>query len=476
VAVRATPHGDTMSIEPSWFPYRLENLKGALEWKDGLLRFTGVRGRHDRTTVATDGVCRFLPDGGWHVSFTRLAADRFRAEYDVLEAMPAGLRRAVAAVHPRGLLSVDGTVDIYSTQPTAEGRPGPAAASWDMQLDLEQASLDVGAPLDHVHGGVHLRGQSDGRNWRCEGDLKIDSAICRGVQLTGIAGPLALDGSGVRFGSVANHVGESTPRRLAARVAGGTLLLDGNVAAGDGGGFAISASLADADLERIGADTFRGAAAGGRAYKGRVFGTLELTGSRAGTHSLAGRGQVRLRDADIYDLPVVLAMLKVLRVKAPDLRAFGSSAVDFRVEGPRAYLDNIELSGDAISLVGSGEVEFDSSVHLTFRSIMGDSQSQLPAMKSMLGGASGNFLLIHVDGTLAAPKITSEAFPTLAAALQQWQAQAQRRDAPAAPPPPSAMTSPSGARQAGFEAPLPPPAPAQVPLVPVPTPAEGQGG
>jgi hypothetical protein len=211
-----------------------------------------------------------------------------------------------------------------------------------------------------------------------------------------------------------------------------------------------------------------------------VFGALELSGSRAGPHSLVGRGQVRLRDADIYELPVVLAMLKVLRVKAPDLRAFGSSVIDFRVEGPRAYLDNIELSGDAISLVGSGELEFDSVVHLTFRSIMGDSQSQLPAMKSMLGGASGSFLLIHVDGPLANPDIKSEAFPTLAAALQQWQSQTRARDTAVPPPPPGALRAPAGGRQAGFltpisspGGPLPPAAPASVPAL---TPVAGAGG
>jgi hypothetical protein len=480
VEVRATPHGDTVSIEPSWFPYRLEQLKGNLEWKDGLLRFGGVRGRHARTTVATDGICRFLPDGGWHVSFTRLAADRFRAEHDVLEAMPASLRRAIAAVHPHGLLSVDGALDIYSTQSTAEGRPGPAAASWDMQLDLEQASLEIGAPLEHVHGGVHLRGQSDGRAWRCDGDMRIDSAICRGVQLTAVEGPLAIDAAGVRFGASAAREGEGEPRRLLARLAGGTLALDGNVVAGDGGGFTLAASLSDADLERITADTGRGLAGGARPYKGRVFGVLELSGSRAGPHSLVGRGQVRLRDADIYELPVVLAMLKVLRVKAPDLRAFGSSVIDFRVEGPRAYLDNIELSGDAISLVGSGELEFDSVVHLTFRSIMGDSQAQLPAMKSMLGGASGSFLLIHVDGPLANPDIKSEAFPTLAAALQQWQSQTRARDTAVPPPPPGALRGPASGRQAGFLSPisspggsLPPAAPASVPAL---TPVAGAGG
>ena len=78
-----------------------------------------------------------------------------------------------------------------------------------------------------------------------------------------------------------------------------------------------------------------------------------------------------------------------------------------------------------ISLVGTGEVDFDTNVHLVLRSIMGDSQQQLPVMKRVLGGASGQFLLIHVDGTLAQPDISTEAFPTLAAAIQKLQS-AQR--------------------------------------------------
>mgnify|MGYP003347875070 CR=1 FL=1 len=35
VEVQATPQGDTVSIEPAWFPCRMEQLKGALEWKEG---------------------------------------------------------------------------------------------------------------------------------------------------------------------------------------------------------------------------------------------------------------------------------------------------------------------------------------------------------------------------------------------------------------------------------------------------------
>ena len=118
-------------------------------------------------------------------------------------------------------------------------------------------------------------------------------------------------------------------------------------------------------------------------------------------------------------------MLKVLRIKPPDRNAFGSSLVQFRIEGPHAYLDEIELAGDAISLVGNGEVDLDGNLRMTFRSIMGDAETQLPAMKRMLGGASGQFLLLHVDGTLGDPELSTEAFPTLAAALQKLQSQRQ---------------------------------------------------
>ncbi len=439
VELEATPQAATVSIEPAWFPYRLEQLQGRLVWRDGLLRFGGVRGVHARTTVATEGTCRFTPDGGWHVSFEHLSADRFRADHEVVQAMPDGLQRAIAAVHPRGLLSLAGSLDIYSTTAaqatvaatdtpatpaaqSAEPTLGPAAAAWDMHLDMEQGALDVGVSLEHVHGGVHLKGQSDGHTWHSSGELAIDSALWKGVQMTALQGPLAMDAAGVRFGTTAVVAGQERPRRLSARVAGGAIYVDGSATSGEAGAFALRAEIENADLERLAMDSSR-VQGGEHRSKGKAFGAIEMSGSRAGTHSLIGRGHLRLREADLYELPGVVALLKVLRVKAPDRKAFSSSLVDFRIEGPHAYLDNIELAGDAISLVGNGEIDFDTNMRMTFRSIMGDSETQLPVIKRVLGGASGQFMLIHVDGTLAQPEITSEAFPTLSAAIQQLQSQ-----------------------------------------------------
>ena len=81
----------------------------------------------------------------------------------------------------------------------------------------------------------------------------------------------------------------------------------------DIGSFAVAMSLDGADLERLSGDmlTVRGGANAQRP-RGRVSGTLELSGSRIGAHSLTGRGQMRLKEATIYELPVVVALLKVL--------------------------------------------------------------------------------------------------------------------------------------------------------------------
>lgn len=416
VELQADPHGDTVSIEPAWFPYRIEKLAGQLHWHDGVLTFRDVRGAHDRTAVAAAGTCRFTADGGWHVSFERLAADRFRVDHDLLQALPSGLHDAIAAVRPRGLLSLDGSLDVYSTRGAGQTANGPAAAAWDMRLDMEQGGLDAGFQVTNLHGGMRLAGRSNGTLWEASGDLLIDSAMWRGMQIRQLQGPITMDPQGVRFGGFAALPGKPS-QRLTGLLADGNLAIDGGVA--DDGSFRVLVGLEHASLERLVAD-LTGAST---AYRGTLEGTLELAGTRSAQHSLTGRGHLQMQDADLYELPLIVALLKVLRIKAPDRTAFQSSVADFRIEGPHVYLDSVELAGDAVSLVGNGEIGFDSNVRLAFRSIMGDSQSQLPVMKRMLGGASGQFMLIHVNGTLADPEMTSEAFPTLNALVQQFQSQ-----------------------------------------------------
>ena len=84
--------------------------------------------------------------------------------------------------------------------------------------------------------------------------------------------------------------------------------------------------------------------------RGKMRATVDLWGVGHDVRSLGGRGRVELHDADIYELPVMISLLKILSIREPDRSAFSESDFDFTVEGPRVFFNPINFNGDAISL------------------------------------------------------------------------------------------------------------------------------
>src|SRR5690606_34065397 len=74
--VTISPVADTVSIKPSFFPYRLEKLKGRLTFQDGRSEFRDLQGVHNQTLVSASGYCEHKADQPWHVRFDKVAVDR----------------------------------------------------------------------------------------------------------------------------------------------------------------------------------------------------------------------------------------------------------------------------------------------------------------------------------------------------------------------------------------------------------------
>jgi hypothetical protein len=125
----------------------------------------------------------------------------------------------------------------------------------------------------------------------------------------------------------------------------------------------------------------------------------------------------------------MVSLLKLLSVRQPDTTAFTRSDINFYIQGQHIYVDRIDFSGDAISLLGKGEVDFDKQIRLTFHAMVGRNENRLPVLKDVLGGASKQIMLIHAEGTLDQPSLRREAFPGVNQALQTLQAEFQTRDA-----------------------------------------------
>jgi len=439
VRVRVNPVEETVSVEPTHFPYRLEKLRGDFVFSDGRATLDRVRAEHGPVVFAARGSCDLRADGGWTLHFDHLDIDRLRADRDLVQALPGRLRKIVTDLRVEGPVNVRGSFELAS-----RGIPGaPLAAGWNVRFDTQETSITLGMRLDHVNGSVSMQGNFNGQQFTCQGEVKADSVMFRDVQFTEVMGPFWLDDGQLLVGFWADRLRQAQPeRRMTARLYGGTLVSDGWVNFAQPTRYNFQSTLSSASLARVTQEAIPGR----QPMTGDVAATVELRGKGSSLNDLAGRGTVQLRNADIYQLPAMVSLLKLLSVRLPDTTAFTKSDIDFYIQAEHLYFDRIDFSGDVISLLGKGEMNFNRQVRLTFHAMVGPNERRMPVVRELLGGASQQIMLIHAEGPLGSPSLRREAFPGVNLALQQLQAEFQTHDetarrpgqpvaAPATPPP-----------------------------------------
>ncbi|HEX7378718.1 MAG TPA: AsmA-like C-terminal region-containing protein [Pirellulales bacterium] len=406
----------SVSIEPSYFPYRLEKLRGVFKYHQGSVTLEKVRAEHRGTRLAAEGKCLLDGEGGWQLIFDQLQVDRLKADRDLMQALSGGLKKAIADLQPRGSMNLGGTLELSSSGQTGANM----SAQWNVDIEAHQIALDCGVALENVFGSVRVWGSFDGQKFLCNGDLSVDSMTYKGFQFTQCFGPFWLDNNVVLLGRAADRqTGAARGRAITARLYGGTVVLNGRVNLGPTPKYALYATLTAADLARAAKE----AIAGKHDLSGLVSAEVDLHGAGRGIHHLGGRGTVRLRDADLFELPVMVALLKPLSGRLPDTTAFTTADVDFRIEGEHIYLNKVHCNGDAVSLRGSGEMGLDRSIQLSFYAVVGRGDASFPLLDKVLSAASQQIMQIDVNGTLDNPITRNRVFPNVDDARRLFQAE-----------------------------------------------------
>jgi hypothetical protein len=429
VWLRAIPKDDATSIgtsiEPVAFPYRMRLLGGYIDYQDGHADLHQIHAANGNTDLRTEGDCDIRPDGAWQLRLRNLTADRVRLQGDdhaLTTALPEALRRAIGELKPSGPINVQGAVDFVKTHPNA-----PLYVGWHVALSMFQGSLNAGPKLENVFGNVELRGSSTGSKFSSQGELHVDSVTYKNFQFTNVKGPLWFDNENVFLGAI-GPLGKPTPagppRRVVARLLNGTLAGDCHIRLTPGPGYHgpqyhLNASLDGADLAQFARENMPG----NERLNGKVAAEVQLQGT-PGPRNLSGTGHIHLTDADVYNLPVMLSLLKIARAKVPDSTAFTQSDIQFEIQqGEHIILKQINLDGDAISLSGNGELTLDGQtnpISMTLHAAGG--RGAMPIVEGLLSEASKQILLIHVGGTLEHPESRTEPFPVANQTLQQFQA------------------------------------------------------
>jgi hypothetical protein len=407
--------GAAVSIEPTYFPYRLDKLRGVFRYQHGRVTLEEVRAEHRATRLSAEGECLLDGEGGWRLSFDRLEVDRLKADRDLIQALSGGLKKAVTDLQPRGSMNLRGKLHLASNGQSASG----LSAQWNVGVEGHQVAIDCGMALENIFGSVQLWGAYDGRQFVSNGELSVDSMTYKNFQFTQCLGPFWLDNDVVLLGRAADRQrGAASGRAMTAKIYGGTMLVDGRVNLGPSPKYSVYATLTAADLARCAQE----AIAGKQKLSGLVSAEVDLHGAGRGIHHLGGRGKVRLRDADLFELPVMVALLKPLSGRLPDTTAFNTADVDFRIEGEHIYLNKVHCNGDAVSLRGSGEMGFDRSIQLSFYAVVGRGDAPFPLLDKVVSAASQQIMQIHVNGTLDNPVTRNIVFPDVDEARREFEA------------------------------------------------------
>jgi hypothetical protein len=412
ISGQSSNEGRSISLEPAWFRYALNGVTGSLHYKNGRMDLTHLHATHGPATISTDGRCTMLPTGGCRLELYNLAADRVVADQELLAALPADLGQSLGRVPLEGPLNLLGKLAL--TVPPQQHVP--PQLDWDFHLDVEKGRLATATPVEHIYGGVTLTGRQSVEGVFTRGELQIDSAMVRGLQLTNVQGPFWCDGRQLVFGTLADrNPVQGAPRQVTARTLGGLLSLDGSLSLADNCSFDLQATLANGDLPEIA----RQLAPHQQPPSGKVYGLAHIIGSPQAVHTWHGDGKISLREADLYELPSMITLLKLLSVQRPNSTAFTNSNIDFRIQGDELELDRIDFSGDAISLKGKGRVNNQRQLDLKFYPLVGREERQLAIIRPFLGQTGQQLMLIEVTGPLDQPEIHRRAFPQLDAQLAQ---------------------------------------------------------
>src|SRR5262249_46410679 len=129
---------------------------------------------------------------------------------------------------------------------------------------------------------------------------------------------------------------------------------------------------------------------------------LYLAGQGLDCSQLQGSGTVEVPSGKMYNLPVLLDLLKVIGLRVPDRTAFEEAPAALDTKGGGVHATRLELFGNAISLRGQGEMNLDGSdINLDFNADWGRITQVLPPGINQIPPAiSDQLLKVKMRGSL----------------------------------------------------------------------------
>ncbi|MDR1383005.1 MAG: hypothetical protein LBJ67_04035 [Planctomycetaceae bacterium] len=444
------------TIKPAVFPFPLEKVTCRVQYRNGNVEVRNFRGRKGNSSLCADIDCFFRPDGSWVMSLDNILADRVEHDAELIRALPPDLQTFVTQMQLTDPITLRGSL-CFQKEAAADPADSPLCSYWNLGVVCHQNSANFGVALTNICGKINLIGKNDGTQNTLCGELELDSVNYGDYQLTNLRGPFSFNDNRITLGhgSLAylipdrryphQPVGLSVPaanktdvvqaafaqsatvqdmtenftspavqeplllslmfspdrvteRRITAQLYGGNILLSGYIFLQQGVSYRLQSQLDNVNLETMTQETFAD-----NPFRGKLSGRVMLEGGKS-RESIKGEGNLSLREADIYKLPTMQNIMKLLRVRSPDdeQSMINSSDIAFSVHGNDVTLSDVKMDGSLFGLSGSGEMNLETTaVTLRLGTRLGGNKSRASLFGSMFNTSMDPISpMLTVEGTL----------------------------------------------------------------------------
>lgn len=329
------------SIRPAFFKYTLSELTGTFRYARHWVQLDGLQARHGASALSLGtGLAYLKPGGGVWTELTDLRANPLLPDEDFRAALPGPLRKACVSLDLKDPLAVSTRLVIDT--PAEAG--APPVIYWDGGVALRGASVRTGVDWQDVRGVVACRGLYNGRQLEgVQGNLDLEQATAFGQPLRELRSHLEVSRDEPEVLKLAG---------LHARFCGGEVYGPVRVEFGPTLRYELNLTASQVKLEEFGRLNL-GAKSD---LSGLATAQLYLTGQGPDLAGLKGGGSIDVPSGKMYNLPLLLDLLKFLGLRLPDRTAFEEAHAKFDLEGTRVHVNRLDLYGHAISLRGQGDV------------------------------------------------------------------------------------------------------------------------
>jgi hypothetical protein len=386
--LRLTINFKGLSITPAFLPYALHDLSGVLRYQGGKVDLARFAARHGQSHFAMEAAeVRFGAGGEVWANLGGATLRPLVPDPDLLTALPGRLRSGFEALKLSGPMELNVKHLVVKVPPGTVPKTAPVVAAvargqapapvvlppgslsppvdpdpiiyWNAELKLIGASLDTGLDWRDVHGAVASVGLYDSTRFGSVlGNAWFDRATIANQPVTAAKLTFRIrpqEPDPRRPGRFAPPVVEFPD--LTGTLYQGTVGGEARVVLDEQTRYRVWLTASGVRLDELAREC---KLANGAELRGLAQGKLLLENApdpKTGQLVSTGAGQVDVPNGRMYNLPVLLPLLKLLKLQAPDQTAFEEAHAVFDLKGDRVRVSQLDLIGTAVSLGGSGELD-----------------------------------------------------------------------------------------------------------------------